>query len=114
MALAISPEEPPRSTIAFRGEPDDSRVNLKPRASESMATNTPTVPAMPSTATTVEVQRARRLRTAQMSGMATSNPPERVDDPEPAGRERRKDPRHQAHRQREPEAQDDRVERQLD
>jgi len=47
----------------LRVDPEATSVASKPRASESMATNTPTVPAMPSTATTVEVQRARRLRT---------------------------------------------------
>ena len=50
-------------TIALRAEPDATRVASNPRASDSMATKTPTVPAMPSTATTVEVQRAPRLRT---------------------------------------------------
>jgi len=61
--LSISEVAPARRTIALRGEPEATSVASKPRASESIATNTPTVPAMPSTATTVEVHRARRLRT---------------------------------------------------
>ena len=47
-----------RCTIAFCGWPDETSVALKPRASASIATNTPTVPAIPSTATTEEVQRS--------------------------------------------------------
>ena len=61
--LSISEVAPARRTIALRGEPEATSVASNPRASESIATNTPTVPAMPSTATTVEVHRARRLRT---------------------------------------------------
>ena len=60
--LSISLVAPARRTIALRGEPEATRVASKPLASESMATNTPTVPAMPSTATTVDVHRARRDR----------------------------------------------------
>jgi hypothetical protein len=37
-------------------------VARKPRAKESIATKTPTVPAIPTTATMVEVQRAFTLR----------------------------------------------------
>ena len=47
----------------LRADPDATRVASNPRASESIATKTPTVPAMPSTATTVEVHRVARLRT---------------------------------------------------
>ena len=61
--LSISEVAPARRTIALRGEPDAIKVASKPRASDSMATNTPTVPAMPSTATTVEAQRDLKLRT---------------------------------------------------
>jgi hypothetical protein len=43
-------------------EPEDTSVALNPRASESMATKTPTVPAIPITATIVEVQRDFTLR----------------------------------------------------
>ena len=60
--LSISEVAPARRTMAFWAEPDATSVAWKPRASESMATKTPTVPAMPRTATTVEVQRSRRLR----------------------------------------------------
>jgi len=48
--------------MALPTEPEATSVASNPRASESMATNTPTVPAMPSTATTVEVHRALKLR----------------------------------------------------
>jgi hypothetical protein len=61
--LSISDVAPARRTIALRADPEATRVASKPRARESMATKTPTVPAMPSTATTVDVHRAPRLRT---------------------------------------------------
>ena len=51
-----------RMIMALSSEPEETRVARNPRASESMATNTPTVPAMPSTATMAEVQRALTLR----------------------------------------------------
>jgi hypothetical protein len=63
IALTISESAPARRTIAFSGEPEDTMVARKPRAIASMATNTPTVPAMPSTATIAETQRWRTLRT---------------------------------------------------
>ena len=62
MPLIISDVAPARITMALSYEPEETSVALKPRASESMATNTPTVPAMPSTATMAEVQRAFTLR----------------------------------------------------
>ncbi len=62
MLLSISEVEPARRTIALSLEPEDTSVALKPKASDSMAMNTPTVPAMPSTATTAEVQRSFTLR----------------------------------------------------
>ena len=62
MPPIISVVEPARMTSASSGEPEATSVARKPRASESMATNTPTVPAMPRMATMVEVQRARMLR----------------------------------------------------
>ena len=43
--------------------PQLTSVALNPRANESIAMKTPTVPAIPSTATIVEVQRALTLRT---------------------------------------------------
>jgi hypothetical protein len=49
--------------MALSAEPDETSVALNPRASESIATKTPTVPAIPSTATIAEVQRAFTLRT---------------------------------------------------
>ena len=58
----ISDVDPARITSALSGDPDATSVALNPRASDSMATNTPTVPAIPSTATIVEVHRARTLR----------------------------------------------------
>ena len=58
----ISDVAPARMTIALSAEPDETSVALNPRASDSMATNTPTVPAMPRTATMAEVQRAFTLR----------------------------------------------------
>jgi hypothetical protein len=60
--LSISLVAPARRTIALLAEPDATNVASNPRASESIAMNTPTVPAMPSTATMVEVQRALKLR----------------------------------------------------
>ena len=59
--LVISVSAPARWTITFSGRPEEVRVALKPRARASMATKTATVPAMPSTATTDEVQRSRAL-----------------------------------------------------
>ena len=56
-ALTISESAPARRTMAFRGEPDATSVARKPWARASMATKTPTVPAMPSTATMAEDQR---------------------------------------------------------
>ncbi len=60
--LVISLSAPARWTIAFWGWPDEVTVALKPRARASMATKTPTVPAMPRTATTEELQRSFALR----------------------------------------------------
>ncbi len=60
--LIISAVAPARMTMALSSEPEDTSVALKPRASESMATKTPTVPAIPATATIAEVQRALTLR----------------------------------------------------
>ncbi len=62
MPLSISDVAPARRTMALRSEPDATSVASKPRASDSMATKTLTVPAMPRTATTVDVQRARSER----------------------------------------------------
>ena len=59
--LSISEVAPARRTMAFRVEPEVTRAASKPRARESMATNTPTVPAMPRTATMVVRHRARTL-----------------------------------------------------
>ena len=59
--LSISEVAPARRTIAFWGEPEVTRAASKPRARASMATNTPTVPAMPRMATMVVRQRARTL-----------------------------------------------------
>ena len=59
--LVISLSAPARWTMAFSGSPEEVSVAWKPRASASMATKTPTVPAIPSTATTEEVQRSFAL-----------------------------------------------------
>ncbi len=61
--LTISLPTPARRTMALEGEPEATSVALKPRAMDSIATKTPTAPAMPSTATMAEVQRSRTLRT---------------------------------------------------
>ena len=47
----------------FSGSPEETMVAWKPRARASMATNTPTVPAIPTTATSEDIQRSRALRT---------------------------------------------------
>ncbi len=60
--LVISVSAPDRWTMAFWGRPDEVTVAWKPRARASIATKTPTVPAMPSTATTEELQRSFALR----------------------------------------------------
>src|SRR6266852_3611768 len=61
--LVISDVAPARVMSALSAEPDETSVALNPRASDSMATKTPTVPAIPTTATIVDVQRAFTLRT---------------------------------------------------
>ena len=61
--LVISESDPPRCTIAFSGSPDDTIAASNPCASASIATNTATVPAIPTTATTDDGQRSRALRT---------------------------------------------------
>jgi hypothetical protein len=48
--------------MALSSDPEETSVALKPLASDSMATKTPTVPAIPRTATIAEVQRAFTLR----------------------------------------------------
>jgi len=58
MPPIISVGEPARITRALPGEPEATNVALKPLARDSMATKTPTVPAMPIMATMVDVQRA--------------------------------------------------------
>src|SRR5260370_7660323 len=59
--LVISDVGPARVMSALSAEPEETSVALNPRASDSMATKTPTVPAIPTTATIVEVQRALTL-----------------------------------------------------
>src|SRR5206468_4690521 len=56
--LVISDVAPARVMSALSAEPEETSVALNPRASDNMATKTPTVPAIPTTATIVEVQRA--------------------------------------------------------
>src|SRR5215467_15192035 len=78
--LVISEVAPARTINALSSEPDETRVALKPLARESMATKTPTVPAIPTTATMAEVHRALTLRMLYTMGMAMSDPPQRVHD----------------------------------
>ena len=59
--LSISEVDPARRIMAFCSDPDSRSAAWKPRARASMATNTPTLPAMPSTATMVEAHRERTL-----------------------------------------------------
>jgi len=61
--LSISELAPARRMIEFEGEPDAIKVAWKPRAMASMATKTPTVPAMPRIETTAVVHRAATERT---------------------------------------------------
>jgi hypothetical protein len=58
----ISEVAPARIMMALSSDPEETSVALNPRASDSMATNTPTVPAIPTTATIAELQRAFTLR----------------------------------------------------
>jgi hypothetical protein len=58
----ISVFDPARVISALEGDPDETIVARNPRAMAIIATNTPTVPAIPSTATIEEVQRTRTLR----------------------------------------------------
>src|SRR5579864_3142838 len=76
--LVISDVAPPRTINALSGEPEETSVALKPLARESIATKTPTVPAMPATATIAEVQRALTLRMLYTIGIAISHPPQRI------------------------------------
>ena len=61
IALSISEVAPARRIIAFSSDPASTSAAWKPRARASMATNTPTLPAMPSTATMVDAHRERTL-----------------------------------------------------
>src|SRR5689334_8210015 len=79
MLLSISDVDPARLTMALSADPEETSVALNPFARESIATNTPTVPAIPSTATMADVQRWRTLRRLYTTGIATSHPPQRVD-----------------------------------
>jgi len=48
--------------IALLVDPAETSVVLKPRANDSVPTNTPTVPAIPSVVVTAESQRVLTLR----------------------------------------------------
>src|SRR5271157_1489230 len=76
--LVISEVAPARTISALSSEPDATSVARNPRASDSIATNPPTVPAIPSTATMVDVHLAFTLRMLYTIGIAISNPPQRV------------------------------------
>jgi hypothetical protein len=58
----ISVFDPARIISALEGDPDETSVALNPRAIAIIATKTPTVPAIPITATMDEVHRTRTLR----------------------------------------------------
>ena len=73
ITLSISEEEPPRRTMAFMGEPEDTSATSKPRAMESVATKTATTPAMPRTATALDDQRIMILRMLYIRGIAIYN-----------------------------------------
>ena len=60
--LVISEVAPARTIRALSLEPEETSVARNPRANDSMATKTPTVPAIPRTATMAEVHRAFTLR----------------------------------------------------
>src|ERR1700730_11135067 len=81
----ISDVAPARITMALSTEPEDTSVALNPRASESIATNTPTGPAIPRTATIAEVQRAFTLRKLEITGIPTLDSPQRIHDTQAHG-----------------------------
>jgi hypothetical protein len=56
--------------MEFEDEPDAIKVAWKPRAIASMATKTPTVPAMPRTETTAVFHLAATDRTLYENGIA--------------------------------------------
>jgi hypothetical protein len=58
----ISEVAPARMMMALSSEPEETSVALNPRARDNIATKTPTVPAMPTTATIAELHRAFTLR----------------------------------------------------
>ena len=60
--LSISDVAPPRLTMALRGEPESTSVSWNPLAMESIATKTPTTPAIPRTATRLDAHRSLTLR----------------------------------------------------
>src|SRR4029077_6552589 len=107
MLLSISEVEPARRTMALSFDPDDTSVALKPKARDSMAMKTPTVPAIPSTATTADDQRCLTLRKLYTTGIAISDPPQRVDYAQPHGADRRQNAAGRANRQRYPHANND-------
>src|SRR5690242_2039114 len=102
--LVISEVAPARTIRALSGEPDETRVALKPLARESIATKTPTVPAIPTTATMAEVHRALTLRMLYTMGIAMSDPPQRVHNAHAHGADSGKQAADGTHEQREPKA----------
>src|SRR5271157_5461993 len=98
--LVISEVAPARTISALSSEPDATSVARNPRASDSIATNTPTVPAIPSTATMVEVHRAFTLRMLYTIGIAISNPPQRVHNAHAHRANPRDQTAHRAHENR--------------
>src|SRR5271154_2196721 len=102
--LVISEVAPARTISALSSEPDATSVARNPRASDSIATNTPTVPAIPSTATIVDVHRAFTLRMLYTIGIAISNPPQRVHNAHAHRANSRYQPAHGAHKYRKHES----------
>src|SRR5215471_3629519 len=102
--LSISEVEPARRTIALPNDPEETSVALNPLASESMATKTPTVPAIPRMATMLEIQRSLTLRRLYTTGMAMSYPPQRVHNAQAHGADRRHNTAGHAHQQRDSHA----------
>src|SRR6202167_6456761 len=100
MPLIISAVAPARIRMALSCEPDATSVARNPLASESIATNTPTVPAIPSTATIADTQRARTLRRLYITGIAISHPPQRVDHAHPHRADTRQNSARRADQQR--------------
>src|SRR5271168_1688499 len=103
--LVISEVAPARTISALSSDPEATSVARNPRASDSIATNTPTVPAIPSTATIVDVHRAFTLRMLYTIGIAISDPPQRVHYAHAHRANSRYQSAHRSHKHRKDQAQ---------